>query len=119
MEIKDNLTDSSILKEIGERINKRRLELNLTQEQLAHEAGISKRTLERLEDGFSIHLSNFLRLLRKLRLLNRIETLIPETKPKPMELLKNKGKERKRAYSKKSKEKLSAQTEPWEWGDDS
>ena len=101
MEIKENLTDSTVLKEIGKRINKRRLELNLTQEQLAYEAGISKRTLERLEDGESIHLSNFLRLLRKLQLLHRVEALIPETRPKPIELLKNKGKERKRALFKK------------------
>ncbi|MEE1165234.1 MAG: helix-turn-helix transcriptional regulator [Lachnospiraceae bacterium] len=39
--------------EIGERIRKRRLELHLSQEQLAERAGISVNTLSRLECGQS------------------------------------------------------------------
>ena len=39
--------------EIGERIRKRRLELHLSQEQLAEKAGISVNTLSRLECGQS------------------------------------------------------------------
>ena len=45
------MSDETLLKELGQRIARLRLERNLSQAQLAEQAGISKRTLERLEAG--------------------------------------------------------------------
>ena len=53
--------------EIGERIRKRRLELHLSQEQLAERAGISVNTLIRLECGqSSTSIDKFRRILLAL-----------------------------------------------------
>ena len=115
MKISKNLIDDVILDEMGKRLTKRRLDLNMTQEGLANAAGVSKRTLERLESGASTQLSSFIRVIRSLGLLHRMDAFIPEIKPGPMELLKNQGKERKRAHTqKKQKESKKA----WSWGDE-
>ena len=51
MKIEGLLTDEAILAELGKRFAQRRLELQLTQEMLAEQAGVSKRTVERVEAG--------------------------------------------------------------------
>jgi hypothetical protein len=49
-----------------------------------------------------------------LELLDRLETLVPEAVPRPMDLVKLKGKARKRASGKRQ----AAQEGPWQWGDE-
>ena len=115
MKLSEELTDNTILSETGKRLTKRRLELGMTQAELAYKAGISKRTLERLESGASTQLSSFIRILRSLDLLHRIDTIPPKTKSSPMELLRNKGKERQRASSGNKQQKSK---EKWSWGDE-
>jgi len=51
MKIAAQLTAESILEELGGRLASVRLGRNLTQAALAEEAGVSKRTVERLESG--------------------------------------------------------------------
>ena len=51
MKIETAFSDQAILQELGARIANTRLERNLTQADLAKEAGVSKRTVERLESG--------------------------------------------------------------------
>ena len=115
MKIESNATDDSVMAEFGKRLATLRLERNLTQAQLSHEAGISKPTLQRLELGaVATQLSGFLRVCRVLGLLDRLDALIPEAKPGPMMLLKMKGKIRRRASSRKSQE--ANQNRPWTWG---
>ena len=76
------MTDEALLKELGGRIAQQRLDRNLSQAQLAEQAGISKRTLERLEAGAAAtQLSLFLRVLRQLDLLERLDLLLPEPQP--------------------------------------
>lgn len=114
----DNLTsDAAILMEIGLRVARRRIELGLTQANLAEQAGIGKRTLERLEAGESVQLANFLQVLRVLQLLDGLESLLPEPGPRPMDMLKPQGKQRKRASARQRKPGESGQ--PWRWGDES
>lgn len=114
MKIEGLLTDKAILSELGGRLAQRRLELHLTQEMLAEQAGVSKRTVERIEAGATAQMSTLIRLLRVLELLDRLETLVPEAGPRPMDLVKLKGKARKRASGKRK----STDEEPWRWGDE-
>jgi DNA-binding XRE family transcriptional regulator len=51
MKITGLLTDDAVLAELGARIAGRRVELQLTQAAVAEQAGIAKRTLERMEAG--------------------------------------------------------------------
>ncbi|MCH9027632.1 MAG: helix-turn-helix domain-containing protein [Proteobacteria bacterium] len=109
------LADEAILAEIGKRVARRRLDLSVTQADVAEQAGVSKRTVERLESGASAQMSSFIRVLRVLDLLPGLEQMIPEAGPSPLALLRNKGKERQRA----SKRRPSEQTgKAWSWSDD-
>ena len=68
MEQSKHIADKAALSLLGQRIAQHRLEQNRTQAELAHEAGVSKRTIERLEGGESIHTTNLVRVLRVLGL---------------------------------------------------
>jgi transcriptional regulator with XRE-family HTH domain len=116
MEISTELSDQAVLKELGGRLAAARIERNLTQAALAEQAGVAKRTVERLESGeVATQLSGFLRVCRALGILERFETLLPEPAPGPMAQLKQQGRKRQRATGKKA-----ASGEPkknWTWGD--
>jgi transcriptional regulator with XRE-family HTH domain len=114
MKITVQLTDQAILEELGGRLARTRIERNLTQAALAEQAGVAKRTIERLESGeTATQLSGFLRVCRALDVLERFETLLPEPAPSPMAQLKQQGRKRQRATS-----RTVAPTAPgkWTWG---
>jgi len=115
MNFSEKNSDSAILKELGSRIAKHRLNRNLTQAELAQEAGISLRTLVRIEQGYPAQSPSLVRLLRVLHLLENMEALIPEPPVSPLQQLKLQGKQRKRASSKPA---TSASKKPWSWGDE-
>jgi len=115
MEITNLSADEAVLAEVGERIARHRLDLQLTQAEVAEQAGVSKRTVERIESGASAQMSSFIRILRVLDLLPGIERMIPATESSPMDLLRRKGKVRQRA----SRPRRAAQPdEAWSWDDD-
>lgn len=106
-------TDQAILEELGQRLASIRVRTNLTQATLAEQAGISKPTLERMEVGRDAKLSSLIRVLRVLDLLDVLDHSIPAAKASPMQQLKTKGKQRKRASSPSAEIKES---KPWSWG---
>lgn len=116
MKIHNALTDTTVLTEVGGRLARRRISLGLTQSHLATQAGLSKRTIARIENGESAQLSNFIRLLRALDLLGGFDELIPPEQESPIELLRRKGKQRKRASSRRSSPKGDSD---WSWGEES
>lgn len=114
MNIDKNLTDDAILAEIGSRIAQRRLELQLTQAELAEQAGIAKRTVERIEAGGSAQMASVVRILRVLDLLPGIDRMFPVVGPRPMDLLKHKGKLRQRASRRRHSTQPST---TWSWNE--
>jgi transcriptional regulator with XRE-family HTH domain len=116
MKISELLSDEAVLEVIGQRILQRRLELQMTQAVLAEQAGVAKRTVERIEAGASAQMSNMIRLLRVLGFLPGLDLVFPERTQRPMDLLKRKGKARMRASSRSEK---TPEEEPWHWGDES
>ncbi len=113
MKISSQAVDTVILRELGERLARVRLEQNLTQAALAEQAGVSKRTVERMEAGGPTQLVNLVRVCRALNLLDRFETLIPEPLVSPVAQLKLQGKQRQRATAKP----FVAPPPKWEWND--
>jgi transcriptional regulator with XRE-family HTH domain len=115
MKISISLTDESIIAEIGRRIAARRLEPQLTQAEVAEQAGVAKRTLERIEAGQSAQISSIIRILRVLDGVSDLDRIIPEVSARPMELLqRKKGKVRQRA----SKPRQADDGEKsWTWND--
>ncbi len=108
----NHMTDPAVLAEIGNRIARYRLERNLTQTELAREAGVSKRTLLRLENGESTQLTNLIKIIRALDLLDNLDAFIPPPTPSPIEQLKTQGKQRKRASSRSRKPENN---DEWTW----
>ena len=116
MRIAKQATDEAILSELGGRLAQVRLDRNLTQAQLAEQAGISKRTLERLESGsVATQLSGFIRVCRVLEVVERFDVLVPEPVPSPVAQLKLRGRKRKRASARRAAKVPSAK---WQWGDE-
>lgn len=117
MRIENNLTDKTILEELGRRLSKQRLGLGITQGEVATRAGLGKRTVERIEADGSAQIDTLVRILRALNILDRLDSLIPdETTLSPMNLLKLKGKERQRvSVARKTKKEIPAKN--WIWGD--
>lgn len=116
MKITRQATDATVLAELGRRLTRSRLDLNLTQAQLAGEAGVSKRTVQRLESGgVSLQLSGFIRVCRVLNLLEQFDSLVPEPLPSPMEQLRLQGRQRRRASSARAHDPTP---QKWQWGDD-
>ncbi|RLQ20705.1 helix-turn-helix domain-containing protein [Seongchinamella sediminis] len=115
MKITPLLTDEAILTELGARLAARRVELQLTQAAVAEQAGIAKRTLERMEAGHSSQLSSLVRVLRVIDAMPGLDNLVPASGPRPMDLLQRRGKPRQRAAGKRRR---SSGQEPWSWGDD-
>lgn len=112
----EHMSDSAALAELGERLARHRLQRNLTQDELAKEAGVSKRTIARLEAGESTQLTNLIRVLRALGLLTTLDALVPPPIPSPLEQLRTKERLRKRASPRASEEPSSQ--EEWVWGDE-
>lgn len=108
------MTDEVILGEIGGRLAQRRLDLQMTQAAVAEEAGLAKRTVERIEAGATAQLSSLIRVLRVLGLLERLDDLVPEAGPRPMDLLKLRGKQRQRASAKRRLDR----TKEWTWDEE-
>ncbi len=113
MKIEKQMSDDAVLVELGRRLARRRIDLRLTQAQAAEEAGVGKRTVERIESGNDTQVTTLVRLLRVLELADELERLVPALSPRPMELFKLKGKERKRAFSRRSERS----GDDWQWGD--
>ena len=120
MKINGMLTDEAILAEIGMRLARMRLEQNRTQEEIATQAGVAKRTVERMEKGIGgARLTAFFRVCRVLGILERLELLVPEPTIGPMQLLKLQKKTRLRARRRKEKPMMVEEEQaPWKWGDD-
>ena len=60
-------------------------------------------------------MANLIRILRILELLPNMDLLIPETSVSPVELMKRRGKQRKRASRKKTPQVAQKK---WIWGDE-
>lgn len=117
MKITTTLSDEAILHELGGRLAAARLVRNLTQAALAQEAGVAKRTVERLESGqVATQLSGFVRVCRALGLLEGLDALVPEGAASPIAQLRLRGRQRQRATGRKAS---PAAAKKWTWGDGS
>jgi transcriptional regulator with XRE-family HTH domain len=120
MKFTAEMTDAAVLQELGARLHRRRIDANLTQSQLAEEAGVSKRTVERIETGHSTDFVMLIRVLRALKLIHGLESLIPDRTQSPIALLKQKGRERKRVghpRGEADRAQAGKPSAPWKWGD--
>lgn len=105
-------TDNAILEELGKRLQRHRLNQNISQEDLAREAGVGVNTVYRIERGQSAQLTSLIRILRVLDLISNIELLIPEPPVSPIAQAEL-GKDVRQRASKHAVEDEAQ--EPWSW----
>ncbi|MCX2981563.1 XRE family transcriptional regulator [Halieaceae bacterium IMCC14734] len=108
-----DLNNEQIVSELGRRLARARLNRNISQQSLATEAGITRKTLSSLENGSNFDVSTLVRLLRGLELLDSLESLAPADQPSPMALARFKGKTRRRAGSPRT-----PSAPAFRWGED-
>jgi transcriptional regulator with XRE-family HTH domain len=99
--------------EIGRRLEAIRLAQNISQTDLAAEAGVSRRTITRLENGGGISVETLIRILRALGIASRLEALLPDPAIRPIDRVRLKGKQRQRA-----RPVTGAGPGEWNWRDD-
>lgn len=120
MRIISTHTDETVLRELGGRIERTRLERDLTQAQVAGTASVGLNTLRRLEAGRGATLTNLIRVLRALDLTDGLDQLVPEPSVSPIQQLKIAGARRRRASGlTPPPDTTPASTAPeWRWGDE-
>lgn len=123
MRIDARLTDDAVLAELGERLRRTRLERNLSQVELADEAGVERKVVQRLEAGEPVGAVSLVRVLRALDLLDALDRLVPEPAPSPVDLLKLQGRQRQRASGSRRARAprpgaADGRDRPWRWGDE-
>lgn len=113
------------IKALGNQLEQLRLSKNLSQSVVASEAGVSRRTITRMEAGETVSLDTFVRVLKVYDIAERLVTLFPEHAVRPIERVKLGGKQRKRASSVNRQIDNSTNNsiaepvqEPWSWGDE-
>ena len=104
----------AIESELGQKLERLRLSKNINQSMLAKEAGVSRRTITRVENGEGISLDTLIRVIRALGVVDRLEALLPDPTTRPVERIKLGGRERKRARTKNTSDAGA-----WTWGSES
>lgn len=90
------MSNSALAAELGNRLERLRLDRNMTQQALAAEIGITPKSYRQLVAGGG-KLENMIAALRALNALEQLDSFLPEPAPSPLEQLKLQGKQRQRA----------------------
>jgi putative transcriptional regulator len=106
-------TSDQIEAALCKRLESIRLSRNITQAQLAEEAGVSLRTIGRLEKGQGVSVDTFIRIMMALGIQQSLEALLPDPTVRPIERVGFGAGERKRARPTQS----SDERPTWSWGD--
>ena len=107
-------TSKQIEKALCQQLERIRLMRNITQDQLAKMAGVSLRTIGRLEKGEGISFDTLIRVMIALGIQHNLKVLLPDPSVRPVDRVKMKGSERERARPRQAHNKV----EDWSWGDE-
>lgn len=105
-------SSEAIIEALCKRLDEIRLSRNLSQAELAAEAGVSRRTMTRLANGQSISLDSFLRIMQALYLADHLAALLPDPAIRPVDRVRLDGAGRQRARGRR------AAPAGWKWGDE-
>ncbi len=106
-------TSKQIETALCKRLENIRLLRNMTQIQMANKAGVSPRTIGRMEKGQGVSMDTFIRVLTALGIQQNLESLLPDPRVRPMERIRIGSGERRRARPGRS----NNESVPWTWGD--
>lgn len=108
-------TTLQIEQELGRRLKRRRLELNVSQETLARQSGRSRRTITALEHGQGATLATLIEVVRALDAMDALEDFLPDPGPSPLVMARLRE-DPVRRYA--SKPRRAPDPAAWKWGDE-
>ena len=115
MKIDDYTRGDLAIAELGRRVAQRRVRRNISQEEFAQRAGISRSSLQRLEKGdVGTRLATFMAALRALGLTEALDAALPEESASPIEVFESLKKSEPRKRSRSAAIKAGT---PMKWGD--
>ena len=91
------MNNEQILTEMGKRLRRMRLNMNVSQSSLAETAGTSITSVKRLESGKNSTLDALVKVLRALNCINQIDAFLPDPGISPIQVALMSGRERKKA----------------------
>ncbi|MEH6550156.1 MAG: helix-turn-helix transcriptional regulator [Pseudomonadales bacterium] len=92
---------SAIAEELGERLKQARLNADMTQNEVADQAGVSRKAVLNAEKGKG-QLEVFIAILSALSLTSQLKNFLPVQEISPIQLSKLKGRKRQRASGQRS-----------------
>lgn len=108
----NRLSCAEYQKLIGDRIKQYRVNAGISQKDLEDKSGVSARSISRLEQGASIQLDSFIKILSSLNLDDNIDLLIPDQTKRPSFYLNDNVKPKQRVRKKEES------TGAFKWGDE-
>lgn len=96
----DDFNPISIAKQISQRVKARRLELNLTQQELAAKSGVSLGSIKRFETSYEISLKSLLMLALVLNATDSFSDLFSQTQYQSINQIIGTSRKRQRARKK-------------------
>ena len=97
------LTPQAIAEEMGGRLKQARLNANLSQETVATQAGVSRRTVIQAEKG-KVQLETMIAIMTVIGVTNHLNKFLPVQLVSPVQLSELHGKQRKNASPKKARD---------------
>jgi len=96
------LSDTEIIRLVGEKVRTIRLNGNVTREQLQEASGVHVKTIGDLESGRNVTIATLISVLRGLRKLDLLDSLLEDESVSPLLLYKSGGSVPKRATGRSS-----------------
>ena len=95
---------SAIAEEFGERLKQARLNIDLTQVEIAKQAGVSRKAVLNAEKG-KVQLEVLVAIMGALQLTGQLDSFLPVQAISPIQLAKLQGKKRQRASGQRVSDK--------------
>ncbi|MBU1145880.1 MAG: helix-turn-helix domain-containing protein [Firmicutes bacterium] len=111
------LSSQAALLELGLRLKSYRIYSALTQEELAIKSGVSRRSIQNMENGEDVNLSTIIKVLMALGLDSNLDLLVPDSTQRPSYYLKTNSNIKRR--SRAIKKKVRDLSKEFKWGDES
>ena len=103
-------SSAAIAEELGERLKQARLNADMTQVEVAGQAGVSRKAVLNAEKG-KVQLEVLIAIMGALKLTSQLNNFLPVQEVSPIQLAKLQGRKRQRASGQRS----SGEQEPPEW----
>ena len=109
-----SMSDPAIVTELCKSLKQIRLQQNLTQEQLAEKAGLSRSAISEMENGkTAVSLITIIQVLRALQQLHLLDNWSAGANVSPLQVAKYAAKDRLRASGKASQRKAKREDSEW------